>query len=70
MKLAVGVMLTSFGVFWVGEGSGFHWPGSDLAILVLIALFVVVTYGSIRYLRLILPDASGSATPVQSVERH
>jgi uncharacterized membrane protein len=70
MKLAVGVMLTSFGVFWVGEGSGFHWPGSDLAILVLIALFVVVTFGSIRYLRSVLPDPGRSAAPVQSVESH
>jgi uncharacterized membrane protein len=55
MKLAVGVMLTSFGIFWVGEGSGFHWPGSDLAILVLIAVFVVVTFGS---------------APVETVESH
>ena len=39
MKLAVGVMLTSFGVFWVGEGAGVHWPGSDLMILVLVGVF-------------------------------
>jgi uncharacterized membrane protein len=39
LKLAVGIMLTSFGVFWVGEGAGVHWPGSDLMILVLVALF-------------------------------
>ena len=70
MKLAVGVMLTSFGIFWVGEGSGFHWPGSDLAILVLIALFVVVTFGSIRYLRSVLPDSGRSVAPVDSVESH
>ncbi|HVA08597.1 MAG TPA: hypothetical protein VNG12_17830 [Acidimicrobiales bacterium] len=43
MKLAVGIMLTSFGVFWVGEGAGLHWPGSDLAILGLIAWFAAVT---------------------------
>jgi uncharacterized membrane protein len=42
MKLAVGIMLTSFGVFWVGEGSGLHWPGNDLAILVLIAWFAAI----------------------------
>jgi uncharacterized membrane protein len=41
LKLAVGVMLTSFGVFWVGEGAGVHWPGSDLMILGLIALFAL-----------------------------
>jgi uncharacterized membrane protein len=34
-------MLTSFGVFWVGEGAGVHWPGSDLMILVLVAVFAV-----------------------------
>jgi len=39
MKMAVGIMLSSFGVFWVGEGAGVGWPGSDLAILVLIVLF-------------------------------
>ena len=43
MKLAVGIMLTSFGVFWVGEGAGLHWPGSDLAILGLIAWFAAIT---------------------------
>jgi uncharacterized membrane protein len=39
LKLAVGIMLTSFGVFWVGEGAGVHWPGSDLWILVLVGVF-------------------------------
>ncbi|MGD1011823.1 MAG: hypothetical protein ABR925_04725 [Acidimicrobiales bacterium] len=43
MKLAVGVMLTSFGVFWVGEGAGVHWPGSDLMILGLIGLFAAAS---------------------------
>jgi uncharacterized membrane protein len=35
-------MLTSFGVFWVGEGAGVHWPGDDLAIPVLVGFFVLV----------------------------
>ena len=43
MKMAVGIMLTSFGVFWVGEGAKLHWPGSDLAILGLIGWFAVLT---------------------------
>lgn len=34
MKFAVGVMLTSFGVFWGAEGAGAHWPGGDAALLV------------------------------------
>jgi uncharacterized membrane protein len=36
MKFVVGVMLTAFGMFWGAEGAGADWPGSDLALLVLI----------------------------------
>jgi uncharacterized membrane protein len=65
MKLGVGVMLTSFGVFWIGEGSGFHWPGSDLAILVLIGVFSAVTALSIQFMRSILPTAETTTAPVE-----
>src|SRR6201981_440739 len=27
LKFAVGVMLTTFGIFWSAEGAGTHWPG-------------------------------------------
>jgi len=40
LKFAVGVLLSAFGAFWVGEGLGFHWPGDDLAILGIAALFL------------------------------
>jgi uncharacterized membrane protein len=33
MKFAVGIMLTSFGIFWSAEGAGAHWPGSDAALV-------------------------------------
>ena len=33
MKFAVGIMLTSFGIFWAGEGAGAHWPGADASLL-------------------------------------
>ena len=36
MKFVVGIMLTSFGIFWGGEGAGANWPGSDAALLVII----------------------------------
>ena len=48
IKTVVGVMLTSFGVFWVGEGAGVRWPGSDLAILGLVGFFVLVTLAGNR----------------------
>jgi uncharacterized membrane protein len=37
MKFAVGIMLTTFGVFWSAEGAGAHWPGGDVAILGVLA---------------------------------
>jgi len=41
LKWGVGVLLSAFGVFWLGEGLGAHWPGGDLSILALAsALFV------------------------------
>jgi uncharacterized membrane protein len=36
LKFVVGVMLTSFGIFWGAEGAGAHWPGSDAALLVIV----------------------------------
>ena len=40
MKFAVGIMLTSFGIFWAGEGAGVHWPGSDAALIGVICFVI------------------------------
>jgi uncharacterized membrane protein len=32
MKFAVGIMLTTFGIFWAAEGAGATWPGGDAAL--------------------------------------
>ena len=37
MKYGVGVMLTTFGIFWAGEGAGLHWPGNDASLVGLLA---------------------------------
>jgi Ca2+/H+ antiporter, TMEM165/GDT1 family len=51
IKMVVGVMLCSFGLFWVGEGAGLHWPGSDAALLVLIGVFAAFTVAAPLLLR-------------------
>ena len=45
MKMGVGLMLVSFGTFWAGEGVGVHWPGSDLAVPVLVAVYGALAWG-------------------------
>src|ERR1700726_1063308 len=37
MKFVVGVMLSAYGVFWVGEGAGASWPGGDASLFALAA---------------------------------
>jgi uncharacterized membrane protein len=51
LKLAVGVMLSSFGVFWTGEGLGVPWPGADLAIVVFAGLFLIAGLGPLLLAR-------------------
>ncbi len=51
MKFAVGVMLTSFGCFWVGEGAGVSWPGSDAVLLVIVPVVLLVSLAAVRVLR-------------------
>jgi uncharacterized membrane protein len=51
MKFCVGVMLTSFGVFWGAEGAGASWPGGDAALLVIIPGVALASLAMVRWLR-------------------
>jgi uncharacterized membrane protein len=51
LKFVVGVMLTSFGVFWGGEGVHAHWPGGDSALLVIIPVVFLFALANVRLLR-------------------
>ncbi len=51
IKFAVGLLLTSFGVFWAGEGTGVTWPGSDVAILAILAFLTLLSFALVRQLR-------------------
>ena len=63
MKFAVGVMLTSFGVFWGAEGAGASWPGNDAALLVIVPLTALVGLGYVALLRR-FRQVAVDATPV------
>ena len=41
LKFAVAIMLSSFGVFWTGEGLGIDWPGGDLMLFAFACLFLL-----------------------------
>jgi uncharacterized membrane protein len=51
MKFVVGVMLTSFGVFWGAEGADAHWPGDDAALLVVVPCVALYALAMVAILR-------------------
>jgi uncharacterized membrane protein len=51
MKFVVGVMLTSFGVFWGAEGADAHWPGNDAALLVVVPCVALYALALVAVLR-------------------
>ena len=51
LKFVVGVMLTTFGTFWSGEGVGVRWPGSDASILWVLAFTLAVSFGLVAVIR-------------------
>jgi len=58
MKFGVGVMLSSFGVFWSAEGVGAEWPGDAAAIPLIIAAYLVASWLAVRMLRGLLPQGA------------
>jgi uncharacterized membrane protein len=51
LKFGVGVMLTSFGMFWGAEGAGASWPGGDAALLVIIPVLLAISLTLVATLR-------------------
>jgi uncharacterized membrane protein len=59
LKYVVGLLLASFGTFWVVEGTGIfraggqplQWPGSDVAIIALIVVWFILSRVFIAALR-------------------
>jgi uncharacterized membrane protein len=51
MKFVVGIMLTSFGTLWTGEGLGVKWWHDDFFIPILIVGFVAASFALIYMLK-------------------
>jgi uncharacterized membrane protein len=51
LKFVVGVLLSAFGTFWVGEGIGLIWPGADWSILALIVGFLATALAAVPLCR-------------------
>jgi uncharacterized membrane protein len=43
LKFAVGVLLSAFGVFWLGEGLGYPWPGGEWSLLGLLGALMATS---------------------------
>ncbi|MGE5407576.1 MAG: hypothetical protein ACM3NV_03090 [Syntrophothermus sp.] len=51
MKFGVGVLLTTFGIFWGAEGAGASWPGGEAAVPALAAVVLGTSLLMVRDLR-------------------
>jgi uncharacterized membrane protein len=61
LKFLVGVLLSAFGTFWVGEGVGLEWPGQDWSVLSLIGGFLVVALLTVPWCRASAPSHQTSS---------
>jgi len=51
LKFSVGVMLTTFGIFWGAEGTGVVWPNSEVDLLPVLAFVLVLSVVMVQILR-------------------
>ena len=67
MKFAVGVMLTSFGVFWGAEGAGARWPGGEASLVAIVVVLLGYALGLVALLR--QRRAAAETSPASSPSR-
>jgi len=63
LKFVVGLMLTTFGVFWAGEGVGIEWIASDATLLILFVIFTTASLGAVWAVTRRLSSTSSAASP-------
>lgn len=65
LKFAVGLMLTTFGTFWAGEGIGVEWFASDATLVVLFAVFVVASLAAVWMVRARIQPSAVRLSPAE-----
>jgi uncharacterized membrane protein len=51
MKFVVGVLLTSFGIFWGAEGAGASWPGGEASLGPLVAVVALAALAMVAEIK-------------------
>ena len=51
MKFVVGVLLTSFGIFWGAEGAGASWPGGEASLAPLVAVVALAALAMVAEIK-------------------
>ena len=51
MKFSVGLMLTTFGIFWGAEGTGVKWPGGETALIGVLGFVALSSLALVHLLR-------------------
>jgi uncharacterized membrane protein len=61
LKFCVGTLLTTFGIFWSGEGARVRWPGGDASLLALVGVVAAMAAGLVAHVRSTRPVPTGDA---------
>jgi uncharacterized membrane protein len=51
LKFVVGIMLTTFGTFWLAEGFNYEWPLSDAFLLILAVIYLGASFLLVAWLK-------------------
>ncbi|HVB10468.1 MAG TPA: hypothetical protein VNM16_08915 [Bacillota bacterium] len=70
MKFVVGLMLTTFGTLWAGEGLGVAWWHQDASAIWLLVGFILVSWGAVAMVRARTSAPSGHAAATAAGGSH
>jgi len=51
IKMLVGILVTAFGIFWLGEGLGLNWPASDASLIGVVGVVAATAFAVVRLLK-------------------